>query len=232
MMSNFHLSTYLLINAAIIVLPLCLSFIPPFYFYKKWRQVFLAIFMVATLFIVWDIWATASGHWSFNTEHVSENHFINLPIEEVLFFITVPYSCLFLYSCLEFYWGKQKIKLSRWWWLGISLATMIGSIVFWNREYTAFVMFLTSLSFFALWAQRVKEVAKSQVVYMMIGFDLFLIFNYLLTSIPVVEYNPEAITGWRVLTIPMEDFFYNWLLLSSSIFFLSISRRLLENQHE
>jgi lycopene cyclase domain-containing protein len=43
---------------------------------------------------------------------------------------------------------------------------------------------------------------------------LFGIFNHVLTSLPVVSYSPQAITGLRVGTIPVEDFFYNFSLLS------------------
>jgi hypothetical protein len=48
----------------------------------------------------------------------------------------------------------------------------------------------------------------------------FMIFNYLLTSIPIVTYAPNAIWGgdglWngRFFTIPIEDFFYNFSMLS------------------
>lgn len=41
----------------------------------------------------------------------------------------------------------------------------------------------------------------------------FGIFNGILTGIPVVEYNPQAILGWRLGTIPAEDFIYNFSYL-------------------
>ncbi len=43
---------------------------------------------------------------------------------------------------------------------------------------------------------------------------LFFVFNYFLTSLPVVAYNPVAITNLRLTTIPIEDFFYNFSLLT------------------
>ena len=42
----------------------------------------------------------------------------------------------------------------------------------------------------------------------------FVVFNYLLTSTVIVHYSPEAIWGVRVTTIPLEDFFYNFSMLS------------------
>jgi len=40
----------------------------------------------------------------------------------------------------------------------------------------------------------------------------FLIMNGILTSLPVVEYNPQHIMGIKIFTIPIEDFGYLFLL--------------------
>jgi lycopene cyclase domain-containing protein len=37
----------------------------------------------------------------------------------------------------------------------------------------------------------------------------FLIVNGVLTYLPIVEYNPQAIWGIRIVSIPLEDLFYN-----------------------
>jgi lycopene cyclase domain-containing protein len=50
-------------------------------------------------------------------------------------------------------------------------------------------------------------------LYLLFGFIGFLIFNYLLTSIPIVTYGSDAIWGIRVTTIPVEDFLYNISML-------------------
>jgi len=42
--------------------------------------------------------------------------------------------------------------------------------------------------------------------------------NYILTSLPVVTYNSEAIWGKRILTIPVEDFLYSYVLLSLCLY--------------
>jgi lycopene cyclase domain-containing protein len=50
--------------------------------------------------------------------------------------------------------------------------------------------------------------------YLITGFLLFILFNYFLTSLPVVIYSPSAVSGVRFLTIPLEDFFYNFTMMS------------------
>ncbi|HET9916194.1 MAG TPA: lycopene cyclase domain-containing protein, partial [Candidatus Binatia bacterium] len=51
----------------------------------------------------------------------------------------------------------------------------------------------------------------------------FAIVNTILTALPVVRYSSSAIWGVRLGTIPVEDFFYNYSLLS----FYLLSYRLL-----
>jgi len=61
--------------------------------------------------------------------------------------------------------------------------------------------------------------SRNFLLMLLASFPLFLLFNYLLTSIPVVLYSPQAIWGVRVLTIPLEDFFYNFTMLAVYGFF-------------
>jgi lycopene cyclase domain-containing protein len=55
--------------------------------------------------------------------------------------------------------------------------------------------------------------------YLISGFLLFILFNYFLTSLPVVIYNPSAVSGVRFLTIPLEDFLYNFTMMSVYLVF-------------
>jgi hypothetical protein len=84
-------------------------------------------------------------------------------------------------------------------------------------------MFSVAFFFFtaATWFPDILQ-SRNFWIYILISFFAFVIFNYLLTSIPIVTYDPEAIWGgtvqqvWngRFITIPYEDFFYNFSMLS------------------
>jgi lycopene cyclase domain-containing protein len=43
------------------------------------------------------------GVWSFNDQYITGIKFMGLPLEEILFFLTVPFSCMFIYACLNYY---------------------------------------------------------------------------------------------------------------------------------
>jgi lycopene cyclase domain-containing protein len=166
---------------------------------------------------------TARGEWSFNPRYVSGIRVVNLPLEEILFFITVPYSCLFIYEALVATRNKLQFHLPV---AAVATAIVIlaaGSFFYLSQGYTSKA--LASCALFLLVALRVdRPLLESGRYWIWIGICLipFVIVNTVLTALPVVQYNPTAIWGPRFITIPLEDFFYNYSLLS---FYLLVYRR-------
>jgi lycopene cyclase domain-containing protein len=89
------------------------------------------------------------------------------------------------------------------------------ALFFINRSYTAAVFIMTAALFISA-RFCFKSVFGSSLywLYIIVCTMLFAVFNHVLTSLPVVTYSPQAITGIRAGTIPIEDFFYNFSLLS------------------
>ena len=62
---------------------------------KQIKRVALAIAPVAFLFIAWDKYAIANGHWFFDKEQILGIYGpFCIPLEEYLFFIVVPIAAL------------------------------------------------------------------------------------------------------------------------------------------
>ena len=62
---------------------------------KQIKRVALAIAPVAFLFIAWDKYAIANGHWFFDKEQILGIYGpFCIPLEEYLFFIIVPIAAL------------------------------------------------------------------------------------------------------------------------------------------
>lgn len=58
---------------------------------RRWRRWLLSILPAFAVFLVWDLYAIASGHWDFDPTQVTGVTFPGgVPLEEVLFFIVVP----------------------------------------------------------------------------------------------------------------------------------------------
>jgi lycopene cyclase domain-containing protein len=59
--------------------------------YARWRRLVLALAPVVVLFCLWDLYAIASGHWTFDPERITGVLLPGgLPLDEVLFFVVVP----------------------------------------------------------------------------------------------------------------------------------------------
>ena len=101
--------TYLLVNIASISIPFIFSFHPKLKFYKRWRAFWPAMAITAGLFILWDVLYTSLGVWSFNADYLIGINLANLPLEEWLFFICIPYACVFTYHCFDQLISKKKL---------------------------------------------------------------------------------------------------------------------------
>jgi len=87
-------------------LPFVLSFYPPLKIYRYGRSLLYSIFLIIIIFGVWDIFATWRGHWAFNPEGVGDFKIINLPMEEVLFFVVIPFCCIFTWEVVKYFRKK------------------------------------------------------------------------------------------------------------------------------
>ncbi len=226
------MSFYFYLNLAIIAFPLIFSFERRLEFYKKFKPLAVALLLVGFLFVAWDIFATYRGHWSFNPLYVNQAKLFGLPLEEIMFFITVPYSCLFVYHSIgHFVKDKKLFGIGKWIPASIAILILLFAFVFFSKEYTFLAIISVGLAMlFVALVNMELFASRSYWLYTFLTLILFLIFNYLLTSYPVVQYSPEAITGVRVLTIPIEDFMFNFSMLTSYLtVYLWASKKLKSN---
>ena len=210
------MSFYLMLDLLIIGFPLLFGFLPPVRYYKRIKALMSAILVVGIPFVVWDIVFTKTGVWAFNPDFVSGVKFASLPVEELLFFVVVPYSCLFILECLNVFFKDRALKVNRKWIYAVAAIILIFGLFFADRLYTVLVAELAAL-FLILIEKYYKALFASRNfwTYMLIGFGLFFGFNYVLTSLPVVTYSALHISNIRAGTIPVEDFLYNFVLLGA-----------------
>ncbi len=219
-------TAYLLINFLSIFFPLLLSFDKRVQFYKSWKYIWPGLFITGLLFLIWDVFFTVKGVWSFNPNYILGITFFRLPLEEILFFLTIPFSCIFIYECLNYYvrWKipNPTVKILT------GLLTVISMLIllfFHDRLYTLinfgmlFLLLLLLQYFF-----KVKWLDRFFLAYL-VSLIPFYVVNGILTSVPIVSYNNTENLGIRVGTIPVEDHFYLMSLLLMNIAFFEYFRR-------
>ncbi|GHA54479.1 lycopene cyclase domain-containing protein [Pontibacter akesuensis] len=209
---------YLYLNIFTILFPFLLSFDKKVAFYKNWGALFPAILANAVFFIVWDALFTSMGVWGFNEEYLTGIYFFNLPLEEILFFITVPYACVFIYEVLNAYISKdllQPYAKS----IAVALIIILPLIAVFNISalYTSITfMLLALLHLVHLRLFGTRHLGRFYLAYL-VHLVPFLLVNGVLTYLPIVWYNDSYNLGLRIVSIPVEDSMYSMLMLLLTI---------------
>lgn len=224
--------TYLAILGFSLLYPLAQSFEKRLTMYRKFIYILPGILITGAIYITWDIWFTNLGIWGFNHNYTLDLYLAGLPLEEWLFFLVVPYCCIFLYEVLGFFTRKLHYPRSSKIAIYVMLALFMGTIPFvMDHLYTVTALSFTSLMLILQLIQKSYRTWFSGfLAAYLLSMIPFVAVNGLLTSIPVVWYNNAANLGIRVWTIPVEDFIYLMgMLLPAINIYEVLSRRFTSN---
>ena len=213
---------YLILHAFILIPIVTLSFDSRVTFYKKWKYLMPAIFIVGLLFILWDWVYTEVGVWGFSHDYTMEPRILSLPIEEWMFFLSAPFACMFIHECLRHYFPKDIFQaVDKGISLGLALLFFIVGIATWGRLYTSFTCLATSILIIAHYYSFSNTFRTFFYKTQLVSFIPFVMINGVLTGsitqTPVVQYNLSEMLGLRFVTIPVEDFVYCFMMLFSVV---------------
>jgi lycopene cyclase domain-containing protein len=210
--------TYLFLHGITVLGPLLRSFEPRIRYYSLWKFLFPALSLTAVFFLIKDYFFTEWGVWSFNPEYISGIYIFNLPIEECMFFFTVPFACVFIYEVLNLFIKKDLLGPAAPYISAVLIAgTLLLGVISIGKVYTTFYAFSTAA--FLIIVQfiiRAPYMGRFYLAYL-VHLIPFFIINGILTGLPVVLYNDAENLGIRLGTIPAEDTMYSMLLLGMNI---------------
>ena len=221
---------YLLFNIAIIAGPLYFASRVKYGFRKYLWTALKSVVIASVPFLIWDALVTGS-HWSFNTSYTLSIRMFNLPPGELLFFITVPFACIFTWEMIvrnttdKIYPIDSSIRT-------VSLLLISLSVMFLILD-----MIYTGLVFISLTAALTLDILlrarlyrrKQFFIYIILIVIFTLVFNGYLTARPIVLYGEQYQIGLRIMTIPVEDFAYGISLMYFSTILFEFFKRSLTN---
>jgi lycopene cyclase domain-containing protein len=219
--------TYSLIAVAVLAGPLAASFDEHVRFWTHWPAAFTALVLVGALYLFWDALVVGRGDWAFNPKYTGTARLFGLPLGEYLFFLTVPYACLFLFEVVNRYAPDQRWFIVDSAWFFIPILVLAGTAAaFWRRRYT-FLALMSAAAFLAVLALTFPQLAGQSRfwIWFALCFAAFLVVNGIYTALPTIWYSPRAIWGVRVGPIPVEDFFYNFSYLGLTLCFYLLFER-------
>jgi lycopene cyclase domain-containing protein len=98
---------YLLVLCATIVVPLLRSGDSNLPFRTKRRALSIVVAVVSVPYWIWDIIATARGHWWFNPLYVLDARLFGLPLEEFLFFPVIAFTSIFVWETVKYFTRRK-----------------------------------------------------------------------------------------------------------------------------
>lgn len=222
--------TYLLINFLTVIICFIFSFDKRIQFNKHFLAFIKASTLVAIPFIVWDIYFAKNGVWWFNTTYTLNQTLWSLPIEEWLFFICIPFSCVFTFFCLDKFfkldWANTLnniivfVSIIVCSWVILRYHSLIYTCV------TAMVTLVTLI--FLHFVAKVEWLGKASFIFLILMLG-FIPVNGVLTGTgldaPIVNYNPKEFLNIRLLTIPIEDAVYGYSQFLLNIYFFKLFQK-------
>lgn len=222
--------TYLLINFFTVVVCFIFSFDKRIQFNKHFPAFSKASLLVAIPFIAWDIYFTKAGIWWFNKSYTLGLTWFGLPLEEWMFFICIPFSCVFTFFCLDKFFNLDWVNALNTVIVFISVIVLtLIALLHYDKTYTLVTAVVTALTLiFLFFYSRVPWIGKASLVFLILMLG-FLPVNGILTGTglekPIVNYNPREFLNIRLLTIPIEDAVYGYAQFMLNIYFFKLFDR-------
>ena len=92
---------YLLLMAGCLLITLPLEFLLRARVYRRPRRLLLSLLPVLAIFVVWDVVGIVRGHWWYSEQYTTGILFpLDVPLEEVVFFLVIPICGLLTYEAV------------------------------------------------------------------------------------------------------------------------------------
>ena len=218
------MSYYLKILILSTFVPVIFSFHPKVKSYIYYKSIFRATLLVSLIYILWDIIFTKLGIWGFNNQYLNGIYIFNLPIEEILFFLCIPFCCLYTYHLVEKF-NISFFKNTDWEKINVYFLfiVLVLGLINYTKLYTFICFIMFSLVLFFVNRSSININFNFFYTTFILIIIPFLIINGALTGLffdqTVVWYNNKEILGLRIFTIPVEDAFYAHQLILLNLMF-------------
>lgn len=212
---EFKNLTYLLLQLAFLVIPLTISMRQKIRFTFLLRYLLPAIVFAGAIFVMWNMRFNELAIWSYNPDYITGIFLAGVPLEEWLSFLIIPLSSVYIHEYLKIRLQKSNTHNI---FVALSLLLFIGmgimAYIFRRNMFSFFTFFLTAIYLgYTVFRNRFKKYYTAFYGSFFITLIPFFVVSLLALRLPVISYNSDHIIGWLLLGIPIERFFYLFLML-------------------
>ena len=176
------------------------------------------------VFIPWDVIFTINGVWGFNSDYFLGFEILSLPLEEWLFFICIPFACVFTHYALILYFPNLKLNKVATKAISISLVLILFILALANYDkWYTLVNFSLAIPLTWLVYKYNPQLLQYFFLTFLVMLIPFFIVNGVLTGSwidnQVVWYNNAENFGIRMGTIPVEDSIYAYSMILMNLYY-------------
>lgn len=176
------------------------------------------------VFIPWDVIFTINGVWGFNSDYFLGFEIFSLPLEEWLFFICIPFACVFTHYALLLYFPNLKLNKVATRAISISLVLILFILALANYDkWYTLVNFSLAIPLTWLVYKYNPQLLQHFFLTFLVMLIPFFIVNGVLTGSwidnQVVWYNDAENLGMRMGTIPVEDSIYAYSMILMNLYY-------------
>ena len=175
------------------------------------------------LFLPMDALFTYWNIWHFNPNYLLGVNLINLPLEEILFFICIPFACVFSFESLRHFRADKNSRTAE---VVALILIALNFITIFNHPHLSYTLYanLCSAIILIYFLFRQTKFLNNFLLSWMLLLVPFIISNGILTGLDfyktsflnfnfqpadyIVGYNNQENLGIRIWTILIEDLFY------------------------
>jgi lycopene cyclase domain-containing protein len=176
------------------------------------------------VFIPWDVIFTINGIWGFNSDYFLGFEIFSLPLEEWLFFVCIPFACVFTHYVLLLYFPNLKLNKVATKAISISLVLILFILALANYDkWYTLVNFSLAIPLTWLIYKYNPQLLQHFFLTFLVMLIPFFIVNGVLTGSwidnQVVWYNDAENLGIRMGTIPVEDSIYAYSMILMNLYY-------------
>ncbi len=189
---------------------------------KNWILTLPGMIFTSIILAMMDNRFLENGIISINDAYILGVTVWNIPIEQWLYYFLLSISSVFIFKTVKLNIDNKKPNI----YLSISLILLlvagIMTYVFRAHIYFFFILFLLTIYWaYIIFRNKFKHSLKAFFISFLVLLLPFLIFQGILTALPVVTYYNAHIIGYNIFSIPIESIFLLFLvLLINNTFYL------------
>lgn len=216
------MSLFLWINILIIAGLLLLSFDKKLRFYKQWKTLIPSILFVVILFVFWGRAFSKAQILGLNPNYLTGISYFDIPIEEYLILFTTSFFFSFIYEEIKSHFFKfRPVQFSYYFSLTFTLLAIILALVYHDKWYTFAALMIAGVLNWIIYFGYTPKWYPYFIIAFLVALIPFLFVEGLLlgmiTENSLTWYNPNEIIGFKILSVPIEEFFFFFLMNFSVI---------------